>query len=259
MGEFVKLEIVDSVGVIRLERPPMNALSRQVVQELAEVAVEAGVSEEIKAIVLTGGEKIFAAGADISEFVASDAAGIFHYGKYLQDTFTALSEMPKVTIAAINGYALGGGCELAMTADFRFAAEDAQLGQPEILLGIIPGAGGTQRLPRLVGISKAKELIYTGKIIPAQEAEAIGLVDRVFPASDVIDKAMAAAKRYAQGPLVALKAAKLSIDRGMQTDINTGLSVERASFAALFATEDRKIGVESFFEKGPGKAEFVGR
>lgn len=259
MGEFVKLEVSDGVGIIRLERPPMNALSRQVVQELAAVAIEAGVSEEIKAVVLTGGDKIFAAGADISEFVASDAAGIFHYGKYLQDTFTALSEIPKVTIAAINGYALGGGCELSMTADFRFAADDAQLGQPEILLGIIPGAGGTQRLPRLVGLSRAKELVYTGKIISSEEAMRIGLVDRVFPAADVFDKAMSAAKKYAQGPLVALKAAKLSIDRGMQTDINTGLSIERASFAALFATEDRKIGVESFFEKGPGKADFVGK
>ena len=259
MGEFVKLEVTEGVGIIRLERPPMNALSRQVVQELGAVAIEAGVSEEIKAIVLTGGDKIFAAGADISEFVASDAAGIFHYGKYLQDTFTALSEMPKVTIAAINGYALGGGCELAMTTDFRFAADDAQLGQPEILLGIIPGAGGTQRLPRLVGLSRAKELVYTGKIISSEEALRIGLVDRVFPAADVFDKAMSAAKKYAQGPLVALKAAKLSIDRGMQTDINTGLSIERASFAALFATDDRKIGVESFFEKGPGKADFVGK
>lgn len=259
MGEFVNLEVKDGIGVIRLERPPMNALSRQVVQELAAVALEAGISEEIKAVVLWGGEKIFAAGADINEFVASDAAGIFHYGKYLQDTFTALSEIPKVTIAAVNGYALGGGCELSMTADFRFAAEDAQFGQPEILLGIIPGAGGTQRLPRLVGNSRAKELILTGKIISAEEAHRIGLVDRVFAAADVFDKAFEIAGRYAKGPLVAIKAAKTAIDRGTQVDINSGLAIERAAFAALFATEDRQIGVKSFFENGPGKAEFVGR
>lgn len=259
MGEFVSLEVSDGVGIIKLARPPMNALSRQVVQELAQAGLDAGLDEKVRSVVIWGGESIFAAGADIKEFVASDAAGIFHYGQYLQATFTTLAELPKVTIAAINGFALGGGCELALTADFRFAAEDAQLGQPEILLGIIPGAGGTQRLPRLIGASRAKELIFTGKFVSAEDALRIGLVDRVFPPGEVLDKAVSAAKRYAQGPLVALKAAKLSIDRGMQGDINTGLAIERASFAALFSTEDRKIGVESFFENGPGKANFVGR
>ena len=259
MGEFVRLEVEDSVGVIRLDRPPMNALSRQLVMELAEVTTEAGSSEEVKAVVIWGGETIFAAGADIKEFTASDPAGIFHYGKYLQDTFSMLAQLPQVTIAAVNGYALGGGCELALTADFRFAAEDAQLGQPEILLGLIPGAGGTQRLPRLVGRSRAKELIFTGKPVKAEEALSIGLVDRVFPASDVFEKAMAAAARYAKGPLVALKTAKLAIDRGLETDIDSGLAIERGAFATLFATEDCRIGVESFFENGPGKAEFVGK
>ncbi|HLF70372.1 MAG TPA: enoyl-CoA hydratase-related protein [Actinomycetota bacterium] len=259
MGEFVKLEVNDGVGVIRLDRPPMNALSRALVTELSEVAIEAGVSEEIKAVVIWGGESIFAAGADINEFVASDTASIFHYGKYLQDTFSALAEMPKVTIAAINGFALGGGCELALTADFRFAAEDAKLGQPEILLGIIPGAGGTQRLPRLVGKSRAKELIYSGKIIDAQEALRIGLVDRVLPPAEVFEKAVAIATRYARGPQVALKAAKVAIDRGGEVDITSGLAIERGAFAALFGTQDRKIGVESFFANGPGKAEFVGK
>lgn len=259
MGEFVRLEVSDGVGVIRLERPPMNALSRQLVQELSEVALEAGISEEVKSVVIWGGPAIFAAGADIGEFQERTAGGIFHYGKYLQEAFTLIAKMPKVVIAAINGYALGGGCELALTADFRFAAEDTQLGQPEILLGIIPGAGGTQRLPRLVGASRAKEIIYTGKFLKADEALQIGLVDRVFPAAEVFDKAVERAQRYAKGPLVALKAAKLAIDRGLETDIDTGLDIERASFATLFATEDREIGVKSFFEKGPGKADFVGR
>ena len=259
MGEFVKLTIEDGVGLIRLDRSPVNALSRQVIQELTEVGFEAGTNEEVKSLVIWGGEKVFAAGADINEFTEADTGSIFQNGIYLQGAFTALANLPMVTIAAINGYALGGGCELALTTDFRFAAEDAQLGQPEILLGIIPGAGGTQRLPRLVGPSKAKELIYGGKIISAQDSLEMGLVDRVFPAGDVIDKAMSAAKRYAKGPLVALKAAKLSIDRGLQVDIDSGLAIERAAFATLFATEDRKIGVKSFLEVGPGKAEFVGK
>ncbi|MGH2811686.1 MAG: enoyl-CoA hydratase/isomerase family protein [Actinomycetota bacterium] len=259
MGEFVRLERRDAVGVIRLERPPMNALSRQVVQELAEATLEAAANDEIKAVVVWGGEKIFAAGADIGEFTAASSGGVFHSGKYLQDAFSAIAELPKVTIAAVNGYALGGGCELSMTCDFRFAGQGANFGQPEILLGIIPGAGGTQRLPRLVGVSKAKELIYTGKMIDAEEAQRIGLVDRVYPDGEVFDKAVEAAARYAKGPLVALKAAKLSIDRGLEVDIDTGLAVERASFATLFSTEDVRIGVQSFFEKGPGKAEFVGR
>ncbi|MEO7803455.1 MAG: enoyl-CoA hydratase/isomerase family protein [Actinomycetota bacterium] len=259
MGEFVNVEISDKVAVIRLDRPPMNALSRDVVRELYTVAAEVGMSEEVGAVVLWGGPNIFAAGADIKEFTASDAAGIFHYGKYLQDAFTALAEIPKVTIAAVNGFALGGGCELALTADFRFASEDAQIGQPEILLGLIPGAGGTQRLPRLVGVSRAKELIFLGKPVSAEEALRIGLVNRVFPAADVFDKAVAAATRYAKGPLVALKAAKLAIDRGIEADIDSGLALERAAFATLFGTEDSKIGVASFFEHGPGKAEFLGR
>lgn len=259
MGEFVKLEVSDGVGVIRLERPPMNALSRQVVREIGEATLEAAIDPEVKAVVIWGGEKIFAAGADIGEFNQADSAGVLGSGKILQDVFTAIAEMPKVTIAAINGFALGGGCELAMTCDFRYAGDDAKLGQPEILLGIIPGAGGTQRLPRLVGVSKAKELIYTGKMIDAEEALRIGLVDRVYPAAEAFDKAVAAAGRYARGPIVALKAAKLSIDRGLETDIDTGLAIERATFATLFSTEDVRIGVKSFFEKGPGKAEFVGR
>lgn len=259
MGEFVNLEVQDSIGLIRLNRPPMNAISRQVIEELSEVAVAAGTSQEIKAAVIWGGEKIFAAGADIKEFTAQNSGSVFTYGQYLQGAFNLLAELPKVTIAAINGFALGGGCELAMTADFRFAAEDAQLGQPEILLGIIPGAGGTQRLPRLVGASKAKEIIYTGKFVSAQDALEMGLVDRVYPPGQVLEKAIEAAKRYARGPLVALKAAKVSIDRGLEVDINTGLAIERAAFATLFATEDREIGVKSFLEKGPGQAEFVGR
>jgi enoyl-CoA hydratase len=164
-----------------------------------------------------------------------------------------------VTIAAINGYALGGGCELALACDFRVCAQDSRLGQPEILLGVIPGAGGTQRLPRLVGVARAKELVFSGRMIPADEALAIGLVDRVVPSAEVIDAAQELAERYAAGPPLALSAAKKAIDEGLQGDLDAGLLLERQRFSALFASEDQKAGMRSFIEHGPGKATFTGR
>lgn len=160
-------------------------------------------------------------------------------------------------MAAVTGYALGGGCELALCADFRIAADNAKLGQPEILLGLIPGAGGTQRLARLVGPSKAKDLVFTGRMVKADEALTLGLVDRVVPAADVYTEAHAWAAKLAQGPAIALRAAKESIDTGLETDIDTGLAVERNWFAGLFATADREIGMRSFVEEGPGKAKFL--
>jgi enoyl-CoA hydratase len=177
----------------------------------------------------------------------------------LQETFNLVEEIPKVTIAAINGYALGGGCELAMCADFRFAAEDARIGQPEILLGIIPGAGGTQRLPRLIGPARAKDLIYSGRHLKAEEARAVGLVDQVFPAEAVYQKAVEAARRYAQGPLVALRAAKVAVNWGARGDVRAGIVLERELFADLFSTEDQKTGMQSLLDQGPGKATFAGR
>lgn len=177
----------------------------------------------------------------------------------LQSSFTAVARIPKPVVAAVTGYALGGGCELALCADVRFAAENAKLGQPEILLGIIPGAGGTQRLTRLVGPSKAKDLIFTGRHVPAEEALAIGLVDRVVPAESVYEEALAWARQFTGAAAYAIRAAKESVDRGLETDLETGLEIERQQFAALFATEDRTIGMTSFVESGPGKARFVGR
>ena len=171
----------------------------------------------------------------------------------------AVARIPKPVVAAVTGYALGGGCELALCADIRIAADDAKLGQPEILLGVIPGAGGTQRLARLVGPARAKDLIFTGRFVPADEALAIGLVDQVVPPDQVYDTAVAWASRFAAGPAYALRAAKEAIDRGLETDLETGLEIERQQFAALFATEDRGIGMTSFVENGPGKARFVGR
>ena len=188
-----------------------------------------------------------------------DAIRMFRWIGHFQDVFTRLEQLPKITIAAINGYALGGGCELALACDLRICAEDSQLGQPEILLGVIPGAGGTQRLPRLIGVSRAKELIYSGRFIDAQEALAVGLVNKVVPPADVYSTATKWAERYARGPTVALMAAKQVIQNGVDSDMATGLLLERQAFAALFSSEDQKIGMESFIEHGPGKADFVGR
>ncbi|MDX1619377.1 MAG: enoyl-CoA hydratase-related protein [Nitriliruptorales bacterium] len=260
MGEFVTLE-VDSdtgVGVMRLDRPPMNALSRQVWQEIWEVSTEAQTNDDVRALVVYGGPKVFAAGADIKEFPNWDTRSARDNGALLQRSLDTLSRLPMVTIAAINGYALGGGCELAMACDFRFLADNAKLGQPEILLGIIPGAGGTQRLPRLVGLSKAKELIFSGRMVDANEAPEIGLADAVFPADDLFDEAKSAAARYAAGPY-ALRLAKRAIEDGTEMALDQGLRLERDLFADCFATEDAEIGIESFIEHGPGKAEFKGR
>jgi enoyl-CoA hydratase/carnithine racemase len=249
MGELVTLQVQDGVSTIRLDRPPMNAIDRRVTSELREAAAEAGERDDVGAVVVWGGEKVFAAGADVKMMAGLTPAQVKPVIASMQDVFNAMEEIPKVVVAAINGYALGGGCELAMCADFRFAAVDARLGQPEILLGIIPGAGGTQRLPRLVGPSRAKELVYSGRQVDADEALRIGLVDAVFQAGEVYAEAVAAARRYARGPSEALRAAKAAIDWGSRTDLRTGLVLEREAFAALFASPDQREGIRAFLEK----------
>ncbi|WP_328978313.1 enoyl-CoA hydratase/isomerase family protein [Streptomyces canus] len=253
----VNLEVAEGVGTIRLDRPPMNALDVATQDRLKELAEEATRREDVRAVILYGGEKVFAAGADIKEMQNMDHTAMVLRSRALQDAFTAVARIPKPVVAAVTGYALGGGCELALCADFRIAAENAKLGQPEILLGLIPGAGGTQRLARLVGPSKAKDLIFTGRMVKADEALTLGLVDRIVPADEVYAEAHAWAARLAQGPAIALRAAKESIDTGLETDIETGLAVERNWFAGLFATEDRERGMKSFVEEGPGKAKFL--
>ena len=259
MGEFVRLEVADGVGTIRLDRPKMNALDVQVQEEFRAAALEATERDDVKAVVIYGGERVYAAGADIKEMADMSYTDMVKRSGALQSSFGAVARIPKPVVAAVTGYALGGGCELALCADVRFAAEDAVLGQPEILLGIIPGAGGTQRLTRLVGPSKAKDLIFTGRFVKADEALEIGLVDRVVAADAVYDEAVAWAKQFAGAASYAVRAAKESIDRGSEVDLETGLEIERQQFAALFATEDRTIGMESFVANGPGKAAFVGR
>jgi enoyl-CoA hydratase/carnithine racemase len=257
MRMTVHLEVAEGVGTLRLDRPPMNALDIATQDRLKELAEEVGRRDDVRAVVIWGGEKVFAAGADIKEMQAMDHAAMVLRARALQDSFTAVARIPKPVVAAVTGYALGGGCELALCADIRVAAENAKLGQPEILLGLIPGAGGTQRLARLVGPSKAKDLIFTGRQVKAPEALAMGLVDQAVPAEEVYATAHAWAARLAKGPAIALRAAKEAVDTGLETDIDSGLAVERTWFAGLFATEDRERGMRSFVDEGPGKAKFV--
>jgi len=259
MGEFVNLTVSDGVGTIRLDRPKMNALNVQVQEEIRAAAIAAAEDDAVRAVVIYGGERVFAAGADIKEMADMSYADMAKRSGPLQSSLSAVAAIPKPTVAAITGYALGGGCELALCADYRIAADDAKLGQPEILLGIIPGAGGTQRLSRLVGPSKAKDLIFSGRFVDAAESLAIGLVDKVVPAASVYEEAVAWASQFSRGAAMALRAAKESIDSGLGVDLTTGLEIERQQFAALFATEDRSIGMTSFVENGPGKAAFLGK
>jgi enoyl-CoA hydratase/carnithine racemase len=259
VGSFVRLEVDEGVGVIRLDRPPMNALNAQVQDELGAAAAEATQRSDVAAVVVYGGEKVFAAGADVKEMATMAYTEMVDRSRALQEAFTAVARIPKPVVAAITGYALGGGCELALCADFRVCGDNAKLGQPEIQLGVIPGAGGTQRLPRLVGPARAKDIIFTGRFVDAQEALAIGLVDRVVPADDVLSTALEMARKYVGGPAYAIRAAKEAIDRGLETDLDTGLEIERLQFSGVFATEDRVTGMTSFAEHGPGKAKFAGR
>jgi enoyl-CoA hydratase/carnithine racemase len=257
--EFVSLEVGDGVGTIRLDRPKMNAIDEQLHLEVRAAAMEAGSREDVRAVILYGGERVFAAGADIKAMAGLSRTGMVAWGRELQDSFIEVARIPKPVIAAITGYALGGGCELALCADFRVIGAGARIGQPEILLGIIPGAGGTQRLTRLVGPAKAKDLVFTGRHVGAEEALEIGLVDAVVPDAEVLTTAQAMARRFAAGPPLALAAAKRAIDEGLDTSLAQGLALESRLFADLFGTEDQQNGMRSFLESGPGKATFQGR
>jgi len=259
VAEFVRLEADGGVGTIRLDRPKMNALNAQVEEEIRAAAQEATADKDIRAVVVYGGERVFAAGADIKEMADMSFTDMVDRSGALQSAFTAVARIPKPVIAAITGYALGGGCELALCADFRVAGANAQLGQPEILLGVIPGAGGTQRLSRLVGPAKAKDLVFSGRFVGAAEALEIGLVDKVVENELVYEAALEWARSFVNGPAYALRAAKEAIDRGLEVDLESGLEIERLEFAGLFATADRSIGMRSFVEHGPGKAQFTGR
>ncbi|HZN15812.1 MAG TPA: enoyl-CoA hydratase-related protein [Acidimicrobiales bacterium] len=246
----------DGVAVIRLDRPKMNALSTALLGQLADVAADLA-ADPPGAIVVWGGERIFAAGADISEFAGPEEARVV--GGAFRAALDALAAIPRASIAAIAGYALGGGCELALACDFRVAADTAKLGQPEILLGIIPGGGGTQRLARLVGPARAKEIVFSGRQVAVDEALRIGLVDRVVPPDVLFEAATTWASELAAGAVVAQGLAKRAIDDGLDGSLASGLDLEASLFADVFATDDATIGVESFREHGPGKAKFIGR
>ena len=246
----------DGVAVVALDRPKVNALSREVLAELRDVA-DGLIANPPGAVVVSGSERVFSAGAEISEFGGPKEAR--EIGGMFRDALGAVAAIPRFTIAAITGVALGGGCELALACDWRIAADNARLGQPEVLLGIIPGGGGTQRLPRLIGATKAKEMMITGRQVKADEALAIGLVDEVVPAAEVQARALAKATEIASGAVVAHGYIKAAVDEGVETTLAWGVDREQLYFMHVFETEDAAIGVKSFLEDGSGKARFAGR
>jgi enoyl-CoA hydratase/carnithine racemase len=256
VGELVRLEVDGGIGTIRLDRPPMNALNIAVQEGIRVAAAAAEADPEVRAVIVYGGERVFAAGADIKEMADMGYAEMAARAPALSSAFDAIAKIGKPVVAAITGYALGGGCELALACDWRIVASDAKLGQPEITLGVIPGAGGTQRLSRLVGPARAKDLILSGRFVDAGEALAIGLADRVVPPGDVYAEAVAMLQPYLHGPALALRAAKVAIDRGLEMDLSSGLALETELFAALFGTRDKAEGMAAFVAKR--KPDFTG-
>jgi enoyl-CoA hydratase/carnithine racemase len=257
VGDLVQLEIADGIGTIRLNRPPMNALNAALQEEFRVAAQQATADDAIRAVVVYGGEKVFAAGADIKEMAAMGYPEMAARAADLSSAFDAIARIPKPVVAAITGYALGGGCELALACDWRVVGQSAKLGQPEITLGIIPGAGGTQRLARLVGPARAKDLCMSGRFVDSAEALAIGLVDKVVPDGEVYQAAVAMVAPYVSGPALALRAVKLAVDAGLDVDLTSGRALESQLFAALFSTEDKAEGMTAFLDKR--KPTFTGR
>ncbi len=249
MGEFVHVQTDGAVATIRIDRPPANALARPVSLELSEAARAVEADAAVRAVVVWGGERLFAAGADIKAMVGYGPQEIAPDVGALERACRDLEAISSPVIAAVNGFALGGGLEVALACDLRVAAEDAELGLPEIRLGIIPGAGGTQRLPRLVGLPRARDLILSGRPVGAEEALRIGLVDRVVPPGDVHAEALVEARRFAEGPTLAYAAAKRALAAAGDGGLAHGLEVEREVFVPLFATRDQEEGMRAFLEK----------
>lgn len=259
MGEHVRLEVEGAVGTVRLDRPPMNAIDGQVWAELHDVAREVRGREDVRAVVLFGGERVFAAGADIAEMATLRGPQVLAWATGLQEALSAVARLPVPVVAAVTGYALGAGLELALAADVRVLGERARVGLPEVTLGLMPGAGGTQRLTRLVGPAIAKSLVFSGRHVPAAEALALGIADQVVPDADVLRVAQERAASYASGATVAMAAAKRAIDEGQDLDLEAALRLETELFAGLFGTDDQRAGTASFLEHGPGRARFTGR
>jgi enoyl-CoA hydratase/carnithine racemase len=249
MGDLVRFAVHDGVGVIRIDRPPANAIDLQMAIELNRAIAEARERLDVGAIVIWGGDRIFAAGADVKAMVEWDPDEVRPSVDALGDACDGLESLPKVVIAAVTGFALGGGLELALGADFRFLADNASVGQPEIKIGVIPGAGGTQRLSRLVGPARTRDIIYTGRILEADEALAVGLADRVLPVADVFPTAVEVARGFAEAPRQALAAAKMAIHAATTTPGTAGFALEREMFLELFGTADQREGMRAFLEK----------
>lgn len=259
-SDWMRLEVDPQtrVAVLRMDRPPVNALDPILWRRFGELVDEADARDDVGALVIWGGPKVFAAGADIKAMVRMSLLDYRKHGTYLQQSVAKLSKMGKISIAAINGYALGGGCEIALAADLRYVATDATIGLPEVTLGIMPGAGGTQRLQRLIGLARAKDLVLTGRLIDADVAREFGLANRVFDPEEVIAEALTDAARFARGP-ASLAFAKQALEEGGEMALDLALRLESALLASCFATEDAQSGMVSFAEFGPGKAVFKGR
>lgn len=252
--ETILVNVEEGIATVTLNRPKvLNALNNQVFNDLADAALALGADDSVRVVIITGGNKVFAAGADIGQMASATAVDVSTGDRPSLRAFHLIESMPKPVIAAISGYALGGGCELALVADVRIAADNAQLGLPEIKLGILPGGGGTQRLPRLIGSGRAKELIFSGDFINAEEAWRIGLVNKVVPADQLFEEALKMAKRFAARGAVALNMAKSAVNEGLRMDLEAGLQYEHKCFSLLFATEDQKEGMKAFIEKRPAK------
>jgi enoyl-CoA hydratase/carnithine racemase len=249
MPELVRLEVDDGVGIVRIDRPPANAISLELSRRLVDVLEEAGARQDVGALVLWGGDKLFGAGADIKEMVGHGPDEIRKQVTTLGDACDLLEAMPKISIAALTGSALGGGFELSLACDLRYAAEDAKVGQPEVAIGVIPGAGGTQRMTWLAGAGVARDLTYTGRQVAAEEAKRLRLVERVLPAGEVLGAAVRDARSFAKGPRTALAAAKEAIHGAIRTPGPTGIGREKELFIALFGGHDQREGMRAFIEK----------
>ncbi len=246
----ILLEKKDGVAVITLNRPPMNPLNEELFVELKDAIDALDADDDVGCVVITGaGDKAFSAGADVKDMMGRDVRGAMAFPERAREAFLAIESCGKAVIAAINGFAFGGGCELALSCDFRFASDKAKIGQPEINLAITPGGGGTQRLPRLIGPSKAKMLLFTGDIISAEEALRIGLVDRVFSADRLMDETMEFAKKIASKPKLALRLIKQAVNNGLGMDLLTALKYETECFIVSYFSEDGKEGLSAFVEK----------
>jgi enoyl-CoA hydratase len=256
--EFVEYLVEEGIAIITINHPPANALDKKTTCELGQVFDELASEKRVKGVILTGaGEKIFVAGADITMFPEMDQKQGEEFSKELQDVFNKIEDFEKVVICAVNGMALGGGCELAMACDIRIASESAKFGQPEVNLGVIPGAGGTQRLPRLVSKGKAKEIIFTGDMISASEAKEIGLVDRLAEKGEAVSEAKKMLNKILEKGPIAIQYAKKAIDEGINMTLSEGLKLETRLFGELFKTEDQKEGAKAFLEKR--KPQFKGK